>query len=224
LPPSPSQHHRRSNGEKTWWAPRTPRSEPPARGLLWLNFWGSGLQRHPDAVEYFCTGGGDLTWSLRSGQYINQSCTPYIFVGYHTTIDTATGHIYYPIRVNGTWLNAKTLNRLPEHLIGDDAEMEHFVMPPPEVYMQWDERVRLNDAATAPVIATDTHADHVPVLQRMLDKLQLAQDTCSDDDSRDDDTGSDDDDTFYYYGEDDEDGTDGEDGVNFLELHVSAAP
>ena len=84
--------------------------------------------------------------------------------------------------------------------------------------MQWDERVRLNDAATAPVIATDTHADHVPVLQRMLDKLQLAQDTCSDDDSRDDDTGSDDDDTFYYYGED------GEDGINSLELHVPAAP
>jgi hypothetical protein len=63
----------------------------------------------------------------------------------------------------------------------------------------------------------------------MLDKLQLAQDTGSDDDSRDDDTGSDascsdDDDTFYYYGEDDKDGTDGEDGINSLELHVPAAP
>jgi hypothetical protein len=56
-----------------------------------LNCWGSRLQRHPDAVEYFCTGGGDLTWSLRCGQYINPSCTPYIFVGYHTTIDTAKG-------------------------------------------------------------------------------------------------------------------------------------
>ena len=141
-----------------------PRREPPTEGLLWMNFWGTGMVRYPHRVELFFTGSGEQAWTLHNGQYIADACYPYIFVGNHDSIDSATGHIYHPILVNGTWLNAKTLKPLPQHMIGDDAEMEHFVLPPREVYAQWDERVRQEDATkqqVPPAPATKTFTDEM---------------------------------------------------------------
>ena len=161
-----------------------PRREPPTRGLLWMNPWGTGMQRNPHRVELYFTGSGEQAWTLNCGQYICEVCYPYIFVGNHDSIDTATGHVYYPIYVNGAWLNAKTLKPLPVHMIGNDAEMEHFVLPPRDVYAQWDERIRLQGmAATLPPVPTPETTTRTfvdPLLVTLQENYEKASSTDSD--------------------------------------------
>jgi hypothetical protein len=183
-PPCNPQTHRRGRGDNYWWAMPMPRREPPTRGLLWMNPWGTGMQRNPHRVELYFTGSGEQAWTLNCGQYICEVCYPYIFVGNHDSINTATGHVYYPIYVNGAWLNAKTLKPLPVHMIGNDAEMEHFVLPPRDVYAQWDERIRLQGmAATLPPVPTPETTTRTfvdPLLVTLQENYEKASSTDSD--------------------------------------------
>ena len=88
-------------------------------------------------------------WEEECGTFVSAECHPYIFVGSCSITNASTGHEYHPVFVDGVWRNASSGKRLPQHMIGTDAEMEQFRMPPVQVYAAW---IRAQRAQVQPAV------------------------------------------------------------------------